>query len=191
VLTLRHADGVVEQIRTTDEHPFHRLLDRGWWAGAVGVAADDVSDAGGRWTRADELAPGDRLTTLEGAAEVVAVSTTAERVPVYNLSIPEAPTYFVGQRGVWVHNCKIVKHHLFPQRFRDRFKRLGIDIDDPENLLLMPEDQHINVHRGGARGGSWNAMWESFFESFERDGRFPTKAQAEQQMRLMRDAFGI
>lgn len=30
---------------------------------------------------------------------------TTERVPVNNLSIPGSPTYYVGDHGVWVHNC--------------------------------------------------------------------------------------
>lgn len=42
-------------------------------------------------------------------AEVVALTFGRERVPVYNLSVPGSPTYFVGDHGLWVHNCDISK----------------------------------------------------------------------------------
>ena len=48
---------------------------------------------------------GDRLSTISGTAQVVGVLYTTERVPVYNLSIPGSPTYYVGEHGVWVHNA--------------------------------------------------------------------------------------
>jgi len=45
---------------------------------------------------------------------------TTERVPVYNLSIPGSPTYYVGEHGVWVHNsgpCDISKPGAPTRRF--------------------------------------------------------------------------
>ena len=85
-LTVRHQDGSVEVIETTDEHPFHPIHT-------------------GEWTRADQLQIGDLLAAMHGTAELIAVEYGLERVPVYNLSIPGSPTYFVGDHGVWVHNC--------------------------------------------------------------------------------------
>ena len=87
-LHLVHEDGSTETINTTDEHPFH------------------VSDTNA-WTRADQLLIGDRLSTISGTAQLLGVTYTTERVPVYNLSIPGSPTYYVGEHGVWVHNCKV------------------------------------------------------------------------------------
>ena len=84
LLTIEHADGQTEVIRTTDDHPFF-VLGRGW-------------------TEAELLSQGDRLRTLRGEAQVRSKAFTNTRVPVYNLSIPGSPTYFVGEWGVWVHN---------------------------------------------------------------------------------------
>ena len=42
---------------------------------------------------------------MTGTALLKGVLYTTERVPVYNLSIPGSPTYYVGEHGVWVHNC--------------------------------------------------------------------------------------
>ena len=95
-LLVLHEDGERETINTTDEHPFH------------------VADTNA-WTRADRLQVGDRLSTITGTAELLGVVYTTERVPVYNLSIPGSPTYYVGEHGVWVHNCWTGNHHLIPK----------------------------------------------------------------------------
>ena len=85
-LQLLHEDGSTETINTTDEHPFH------------------VSDMNA-WTRADQLLVGDELSTISGTVRLESLVFTSERVPVYNLSIPDSPTYYVGEYGVWVHNA--------------------------------------------------------------------------------------
>ena len=81
-----HETGDVEVLHATDEHPFHVVET-------------------GAWTRADRLRVGDGLSTISGVAELVGISFGRETVPVYNLSIPATPTYYVGDHGVWVHNC--------------------------------------------------------------------------------------
>ena len=85
ILTVQHADGSLEAIHTTNEHPFHDAQT-------------------GKWVRADVLEPGDLLSALSGEAEVLSILFDQQRVPVYNLSIPTSPTYYVGQHGLWVHN---------------------------------------------------------------------------------------
>jgi len=85
-LTIQHADEKIETIYTTDEHPFHNALT-------------------GELIRADALRPDDRITSMHGVVAVVAIAFGSERVPGYNLSIPGSPTYFVGELGLWVHNC--------------------------------------------------------------------------------------
>ena len=94
-LIVRHKDGSLEVIEITDEQPFHPIQI-------------------GAWTRADRLQIGDLLSTMHGTTELVAVEYGTERVPVYNLSIPGSPTYFVCERGIWVHNCGAGLHHLVP-----------------------------------------------------------------------------
>lgn len=87
-LTVRRTDGSTETINTTDEHPFH------------------VAESG-EWIRADLLQPGQALSAVKGQVTVESLAFTADRVPVYNLSVPGSPTYFVGESGLWVHNCEI------------------------------------------------------------------------------------
>lgn len=70
-VTLRHGDGEIEVIHTTDEHPFH-------------------IDASREWVRADALVCGDQISALAGPATILALSFDLERVPVYNLSISDA-----------------------------------------------------------------------------------------------------
>jgi len=58
---------------------------------------------------------------------------------------------------------KHVKHHLFPQRadLANEFARRGIDIH--QYTMVLPENVHQRLHRGGPRGGQWNQEWENFF----------------------------
>ena len=76
-------------IRTSSEHPF--------WVMGKG------------WTTARELTEGDRLATE--STSVVTLSEVAfenEYVPLYNLSVADYHTYFVGEddwsAAVWAHN---------------------------------------------------------------------------------------
>ncbi|MDQ7013553.1 MAG: polymorphic toxin-type HINT domain-containing protein [Planctomycetota bacterium] len=150
-LTVRHVDGAAELINTTDEHPFHDATT-------------------GEWTRADALQPGDQLSTLTGPAEVVSIVYDGERVPVYNLSIPGSPTYYIGERGVWVHNCPGYRklfisvfetggrkfsaghhvHHRIPQKYRGMFP--GGEVDQMENWVGVPAPIHGQIN------GEWNCF---------------------------------
>ena len=94
VLTLRTADGQVETIRTTNEHPFWR--------------------EGSGWTGAGGLVAGDRVDLLDGRdATVTATERIAhpEGVTVYNFEVEGDHTYFVADAdgsfnsAVWVHNA--------------------------------------------------------------------------------------
>jgi len=77
-----------ETIQTTPEHPFY------------------VEGKG--WVRAGSLEVGDKLLTSDnGTLAIEVVKVGAVRGPpvvVYNLEVAGTHTYFVGKRGVWVHN---------------------------------------------------------------------------------------
>jgi hypothetical protein len=94
VLRIQDADGNVETIRTTDEHPFY------------------VTGLG--WVRAGELVAGQRLNEADNSNDAVILSSEREEHPsgvtVYNLTVEGDHTYFVddGQgatTSVWVHNA--------------------------------------------------------------------------------------
>jgi hypothetical protein len=61
--------------------------------------------AGDGWVDAGQLSPGDELSTGDGdPASVVSVASTARTETVYNLTVDEHHTYFVGAAETWVHN---------------------------------------------------------------------------------------
>lgn len=52
-----------------------------------------------------------------------------------------------------------VKHHVFPQAYKEWFNRQGVNIH--EWTLVIDKQVHQNIHRG-ANGGPWNWEWERF-----------------------------
>jgi Holliday junction resolvase-like predicted endonuclease len=84
VWVLRIGDQVIE---TTDEHPFY-VAERGW----TEASRLDVGDA-------VILSGGERLP-------VVGVQRVPESATVYNFEVEGLHSYFVGELGVVVHNCR-------------------------------------------------------------------------------------
>nr|WP_239480299.1 RHS repeat-associated core domain-containing protein [Parashewanella hymeniacidonis] len=77
-----------EVIETTSQHPFY-ILGKGW------VEAEDLQ-------LGDPLYRGDRAGTLS----ITNIDSQTRVETVYNLSVVNANTYFVGQDKVLVHNAK-------------------------------------------------------------------------------------
>ena len=132
-----HETGDVEVLHATDEHPFHVVET-------------------GAWTRADRLRVGDGLSTISGVAELVGISFGRETVPVYNLSIPATPTYYVGDHGVWVHNCSwsaarraywAARGLAGPPQARIRVRVRGTGVVEER---VVPKELHHIDGRGGA-----------------------------------------
>lgn len=69
----------------------------------VATGIHRIWKAGQGWVMARELKPGDRVRTLDGTATVTAVEEDATQ-PVFNLEVAEGASFFVGQRGVLVHD---------------------------------------------------------------------------------------
>jgi len=57
---------------------------------------------------------------------------------------------------------KLIKHHLFPQApdLAAWFRQNGIN--PHEWTMVIPEQVHLRIHRGGNRGGLWNQAWREF-----------------------------
>ena len=104
-------------ITTTVEHPFYVLL-RGW-------------------VEAIDLRTGDQVRQLDGgygAVQRVAVETAPQEM--YNLTVAEAHTFFVGDGGWLVHNadpCKLPK--------RGKSHGNSLDNDRPNILYKMRDAQ--------------------------------------------------
>ncbi|QSI29786.1 hypothetical protein GNX71_09405 [Variovorax sp. RKNM96] len=90
---VEHPDGAREIVSATTEHPFF------------------VTGQG--WRGANSLQPGDSLELLDGAqSRVIEVTPDDGKHLVYNFEVADDHTYFVGERGVWVHNTSSVSDAL-------------------------------------------------------------------------------
>jgi len=96
-IEVRHADGTVEAVQATVQHPFY------------------VRGSG--WTEARDLAPGNRLESLgEGSSHVLRIEALEGSHTVYNFEVAIDHTYFVGERGIWVHNSSKIDWDAFRAR---------------------------------------------------------------------------
>lgn len=64
--------------------------------------------AGKGWVMARDLKPGDRIRTINGTAEVALVDPESV-VPVFNLEVGHGQSFFVGNRGLLVHDNSLVQ----------------------------------------------------------------------------------
>ncbi|MEZ4736345.1 MAG: polymorphic toxin-type HINT domain-containing protein [Caldilineaceae bacterium] len=77
-----------ETLETTAEHPFYELESAPWLA---------LGQTAGRWTDALELQAGDRVWQADGTSGVVqSVAVAPVQQRMYNLTVAEAHTFFVG-----------------------------------------------------------------------------------------------
>ncbi|MEZ4736341.1 MAG: polymorphic toxin-type HINT domain-containing protein [Caldilineaceae bacterium] len=100
---LSHVDPVLvtlvingERIVTTPEHPFYVMTSAPWLA---------AGEAVGQWKAAGELVVGDHIRQANGLAGTVQAMQVVQQPQVmYNLTVADAHTFFVGD-GQWlVHN---------------------------------------------------------------------------------------
>jgi hypothetical protein len=79
--------------------------------GGEGVVATGIHrfwKAGRGWTMARDLKPGDTVRTLGGTAVVDSVEPVGEQ-PVFNLEVAGGHSFFVGGRGLLVHDNSLVE----------------------------------------------------------------------------------
>jgi hypothetical protein len=69
--------------------------------------------AGKGWTMARELKAGDRLRIVGGIVEIASI-TADKTQPVYNLDVAENRDFFVGNKGLLVHDFSFVQPVLEP-----------------------------------------------------------------------------
>ena len=84
-VTVANSSGKIELIQTTDRHPFYVV--------------------GKEWIAATELEEGFELVLANGEqARVAKVEPLGLVARVYNISVEDFHTYYVGELGVWAHN---------------------------------------------------------------------------------------
>lgn len=108
-------------INTTALHPFY-VVGKGW-------------------AEAVEIEAGDKVLLQDGTTVIIESKTTEQfdtPVKVYNFSVNDFHTYFVGEDCVLVHNANYHKHHSDP-------KYLGGDPKQP--LTNIEAQDHINIHK--------------------------------------------
>ena len=132
-----------ETIETTESHPF--------WVEEYGFVP------------AYHLKQGDTLRLADGrniSVSKVEILHLDTPVPVYNFTVEDNHTYFVGDSGVWVHNAKCGKtkpkqiHHFatnknkkFVKKFETITNKYDLDLDGGWNKQLLPhQGRHPNVY---------------------------------------------
>ena len=103
--------------------------------------------AGKGWTMARDLKPGDRLRVVGGTAEVLSVQPDAAQ-PVYNLDVADDRDFFVGSKGLLVHDFSFVQPVAAPF---DREPDLTAPAAAPPSSMLGPKGA-LEPRRCGPRG---------------------------------------
>ena len=142
-VTIRSADGEVQTLQTTDEHPFH-VVGRGW-------------------TKAEELREGDRVIRPDDEFGTVVSSIREEHpegVRVFNLRVENTHSYFVRAEGsdagpVWVHNTCYDRPSGFRKGIRDEVWEAAIEaktgrVRDSQTGRFMSKDMPWDMgHKEG------------------------------------------
>jgi RHS repeat-associated protein len=97
--------------------------------------------------------------------EIVVAGVTIGALTEASVITIEAPAASKGGKQLLLDAPKMADHHLFPQQFRDAFKKMGINIDD--FTVSVPQN---TTHLKGLHGkgfnelpGGWNKAWQQFF----------------------------
>ena len=127
-----------ELIETTANHPFYAT--------------------GEGWTPAGALEIGDEIQRANGGSGALeAVDVVAVPQTMYNLTVAEAHTYFVGAGGWLVHNACSYQavyerlNNMTPDEFSDFYQKLSDNLDDLELRDVRAWE-------------NYRSRWENFFD---------------------------
>ena len=127
-----------EELVTTPEHPFAVASETGW-----------------EFRCAGELEPGDLLVLANESVATVA-RTWRERAPpgqtftTYNLEVEDFHTYFVGEKGIWVHNTCSEGMNNVASLFEQLLKKNGSGKAGLKAAADEIEDMLSLTRKGGA-----------------------------------------
>jgi hypothetical protein len=155
--TISHVDATIvlltidgETLETTPDHPFY-VMDTAPWL--------MVGEIAGHWVEVDELQIGDEIRKADGSTGVVrAIKIVLQPQRMYNLTVAEAHTFFVGH-GQWLaHNCRVNFQPLggFSRDVLTKGFHVNSDVGE---LSLLPRRLNdgtieIAVRAAGANTGS-------------------------------------
>ena len=84
-----------------------------WHETIVATGIHRFWKAGKGWTMARELKPGDRLRMVGGTVQIESIETDKTQ-PVHNLDVADNRDFFVGAKGLLVHDFSFVQAVLEP-----------------------------------------------------------------------------
>jgi RHS repeat-associated protein len=143
-----------ERIYTTPEHPFY---------------------ANGQWIDAGKLRIGDLVRRLDGRmGDVEAVIVEERQQVMYNLTVAEAHTFFVGEQQWLVHNCDYVYGEHVLKRMADNPSDLGHNFPtalDKDILSGKPAVIRANGQQEFLQRGSLNESKGVYHITLGSDGK--------------------
>lgn len=114
--------GQPETITTTPEHPFYVQRQVDTQVRPKPVGHEDLNT---HWVGAGHLQGGDKIKEADGSVGTVAnVITVQQTQEMFNLTVDEAHTFYVGKDGWLVHNCSILTDSQLTDLARIRAQRL-------------------------------------------------------------------
>ncbi len=135
-----------ELVKTTPDHPFYT--------------------AAGEWVLAGDLHIGDQIRRAEGSyGTVETIEFVYQPQLMYNLTVAEAHTFFVGEQQWLVHNCRAYANtanaalHQLPQNLREVTVAMSMGADGKPVLAVFGRTAEITdgaVQHLRSRG--WNVL---------------------------------
>lgn len=154
-------------IRTTPTHPFK---------------------TDNEWKDAAELEIGDTVKTFDGTSlKISRVNHVPAKENVFNFSVEDFHTYYVGENLVLVHNAcykatffalnpllkgKVVVHHAVEQQVLKKWPGLFDDVfmHSIDNLRGIPKSLNNTLHLSSIRKD-----WNRFYDLYKKSGTTPSK----------------
>jgi RHS repeat-associated protein len=137
VYVLHTATG--ETLRTTSDHPFY---------------------VRGQWVRVKRLRVGDSLVSQSGQRHVLRrIDRQPEHVTVYNFTVDELHTYFVGQNAILVHNsvpCDLAKSPNAQKALDSKYRALESAESGAAKTRTLPDGRvrYIGPEKASSRPGA-------------------------------------
>jgi len=102
-------------LNVTDEHPL--------WLQGKG------------WTVVKDVQAGDVIASAQGDSLVVNNTLIDKPLRVYNFSVANTPSYFVGERGVWAHNANGINCNITSSNVVQKTAPNYVDLKVPTNII--------------------------------------------------------